>query len=775
MHRSVPTVKEITVHGLLLVVPLLVLFPGVFLRGEMTAADGALRAKHPWREYLPDTPPTRNPLAREMLMFGAVWYSDSERIVDNGEWPLWHELQFGGMPLLANGQSTLLYPPRLLDFFLDPFLAITLRTLLKLWLNGMVAYFCARSLALGIPSARFLSVGWMLVGFNMVWAYWPNPDVNAWIPILFVGVELLLARRYQKGFFTLTFGATLALLAGQPQTAFAQGLGLGVYFVLRILSQPVRWRDSLHAVLLAATSWGVALLVSSAALIPFVEYILNSARSAGLDPVADDHATLRGEAAIAFWVPRFFGASCDGNFRGTLNSNYVGLLYAGIATTIAVPLAFAGRAAGAGNRKLSICLAVAGVSLLAMAFPVSYLKPVQNLPVLNLARGFHHASFGLWALMLLAAMGVDKWFACPRRPWEARWSILACFVATAVVVLFLVGNPVPEEGLRQYVLIQCAIAAIFGFFGIAIVVAYCVWPRPRLFASLFLAVLTVDLLVAARGLHPTTPRDHLFPETEVTDYLRNLPKPFRLWAVDADIPPGYLQYYALEQWNGYDGIVPARVTRYFQSCYNGFCWSRAMRIAAVDYHLYSKLVTPKSTYREFLEPVIELDGVEVWRDPEAMPRARLVGRVETVPDVDALFARMCALEFDPTSTAISDAPPDSPLPEPVSANLGRAEIVTRTSTRLAVDVQANADCVLVVADAYYPGWRASIDGAGAEIFPVYHMFRGVIVPAGDHAVEFTYRPWSFRLGLAISIVAMTVSIAGSILLLVRRRRRRSVP
>jgi len=60
----------------------------------------------------------------------------------------------------------------------------------------------------------------------------------------------------------------------------------------------------------------------------------------------------------------------------------------------------------------------------------------------------------------------------------------------------------------------------------------------------------------------------------------------------------------------------------------------------------------------------------------------------------------------------------------------------------------------VTSDAYYPGWRASIDGKDTELFRADYSIRGVMVPAGGHVVEFNYKPRSVYVGAAISILSL---------------------
>ena len=75
-------------------------------------------------------------------------------------------------------------------------------------------------------------------------------------------------------------------------------------------------------------------------------------------------------------------------------------------------------------------------------------------------------------------------------------------------------------------------------------------------------------------------------------------------------------------------------------------------------------------------------------------------------------------------------------------------------------VALSAGGVLVLADAYYPGWRATVDGAEAMIYPADSAFRGVLLPPGQHVVEFTYQPMSFAAGLAVTALSLLLLLTG---------------
>jgi uncharacterized membrane protein YfhO len=71
-----------------------------------------------------------------------------------------------------------------------------------------------------------------------------------------------------------------------------------------------------------------------------------------------------------------------------------------------------------------------------------------------------------------------------------------------------------------------------------------------------------------------------------------------------------------------------------------------------------------------------------------------------------------------------------------------------------VVVRASADdrALLVLADTWFPGWRATVDGRDAPIVRTDQLLRGVVIGAGAHTVEFRYAPASWRIGWIVSLV-----------------------
>jgi uncharacterized membrane protein YfhO len=82
-----------------------------------------------------------------------------------------------------------------------------------------------------------------------------------------------------------------------------------------------------------------------------------------------------------------------------------------------------------------------------------------------------------------------------------------------------------------------------------------------------------------------------------------------------------------------------------------------------------------------------------------------------------------------------------------------ARIVRDLPTVVEVEVEAESSGALVLADSWYPGWRATVDGSPAEVVPADLALRAVLVPAGRSTVVFRYRPAWLVPGILLSLLA----------------------
>ncbi len=77
-------------------------------------------------------------------------------------------------------------------------------------------------------------------------------------------------------------------------------------------------------------------------------------------------------------------------------------------------------------------------------------------------------------------------------------------------------------------------------------------------------------------------------------------------------------------------------------------------------------------------------------------------------------------------------------------------------TNIVLNVPKTKPGILVLADTYYPGWEATIDGKPTEIVPVNIAFRGVELSEGEHKIEMTYSCSSLYTGAILSVILLFI-------------------
>jgi hypothetical protein len=100
---------------------------------------------------------------------------------------------------------------------------------------------------------------------------------------------------------------------------------------------------------------------------------------------------------------------------------------------------------------------------------------------------------------------------------------------------------------------------------------------------------------------------------------------------------------------------------------------------------------------------------------------------------------------------------------------GSCALVEDRPERLRITCESSAPSYAVVADAWFPGWRATVDGAPAPIVRANLAMRAVPVPAGTSTVELGYHPRGLYASAIVSALALLVVVA----LRVRAYRRRA--
>ena len=167
-------------------------------------------------------------------------------------------------------------------------------------------------------------------------------------------------------------------------------------------------------------------------------------------------------------------------------------------------------------------------------------------------------------------------------------------------------------------------------------------------------------------------------------------------------------------------------------------------------------------------PVFDGDPeVNIYLNQDALPRVLFVGQTLVVPSHEAAWEAIRADDFNPTAIVILEG--GQALDTNPSSALSIPQYDPNTVT-IAVDTDQSG--YLVLPDAYYPGWQATVDGQPESIRRANYAFRAVYVPAGQHTVQFTFEPVIWKVGLIVSGVTLLVLVVWAGWRLTRGRQKR---
>ena len=717
--------------ALLLLCATLAFFAPV-LRGQTFSAVSRTQAiLEPWHQ--PGEPlPRQYPQSDQADTF-YPWIVFTGRALRGGELPLWDPYSFGGHPFFANGETNLLYPPRLiLTRAFSASWAQDLFLLLHVWISGVTMRLFLRRLGVGQIAATFGATVWMFNSFTLGWLLLGHiAAITALLPL-----ALLLARDAagrRSAIRAAWLGAILGLmiLGSNILMTLVAWLTVGAYFGSLLLwegwrttrgARHGRSRAILALLGLPLLTALVGLGISAVQLLPTLELAGQGAR------VPPDYARY-----LRLWRvgPGDLRAIVLPDLIATDRTLNNGLWFVGWLPLALAPFALARRA---GRWWLLAALTLAPY---VVGTPLTWLG-TQFVPGLAYFRPLGRMLF-VWALAL--AIGGALGYDMLARLLIGRWPTLR--------------RPIAGLGI----LITLLTATQLIGYGRAINPPF----QPRTTAALYPHTPLIERLLAEG------------PDARIA-MLRTINGP-ESWA-----PPMFAgsvpQSLELRTVGGYESLLPAHEADFW----------RVVRGEEIDYVLNHPVedaivlnyyprrvrsdllptlgvnliaavpdVTPEWLAANWptlrVEPIYRDDGGWIYRLPDARPVAYPGYAVESIPDERAALARVT--DRQPDDVEVVQGPNGAALGLPAG---GRCEGANRTAQPIAVQsantvtIRTTSACagLLILNHSWAPGWTATVDGRATPVLRANALARGVVVPAGSHKVRLTYAPRSFFIGLILT-------------------------
>ncbi len=143
--------------------------------------------------------------------------------------------------------------------------------------------------------------------------------------------------------------------------------------------------------------------------------------------------------------------------------------------------------------------------------------------------------------------------------------------------------------------------------------------------------------------------------------------------------------------------------------------------------------------------------ITLFINPASVPKAYIATDITYATTLSQATTRILSDDFVIGTSALLERP----IQASFSSTPSQLPSISQKNGSYAFVVTPSAhDQLLVLADNYYPGWRAKIDGMDTSTFPVNITQIGVVIPAGAKHITIFFMPTNFKVASWISIGTM---------------------
>jgi hypothetical protein len=708
--------------------------------------------------------------------------------------PLWNPHEALGMPLFAQMLHGVLHPVSLAAAFLAPEASLDALAVVHVALAAMGSALLARRLGASAGAAAVAGLAYggsgYVLGMSGNFMYLVGAATAPWT----VAALHAAAAGARAGIPLAAVGTAAVLLAGDPQwAAVAAAMGL----VLAATASGARGAAR------AAAGVAIGALLAGVQLAPTFALWSETARAHGL--IAEGN----GEWALSPW--RLVELVAPGFFSGHPGASLVAPVYLWLGhpgERFVIPFApsvFVGAVvlalAAIGARRHPwdrVLVAVAGVSLwLALGSALGADPIVRHLPLWGSFR-YPEKLVGPFTLAaaVLAGLGADR--VAGVAPRKLAWIAGAAAALAAILAAAAwAWHPAAADGIgreaaplaRSHLEVGLLHAAVaLGLLGVAAAAARR-WPGvarrlPLLLAALVLvesaAASPFALHAGAAAAHDPRPLELAVGEgarleqpvpVERGDGPAGMDETDRLEVVESAMGyPAYNVAVGIDTFDGYTGLIPWRYKRLDLALGDAF---GEARFAAMRHFAVTHAILPNEMEPQFAERArIAVTGARAlaptspwfraWELPHRPWAFFARSAVSVSSEASAVTELLREVALGGEQVEVEGATPSAPAP-------GRVLSVERADTFVRIEGESEGEALLVVNDAWWPGWEARIDGRPVEILCADTAVRAIRWPAGRHALEMRYAPPELRVGLAVSALGV-LALAVACLLALRGRR-----
>lgn len=714
---------------------------------------------------------------RESAAIEEPFYQFLRTSFQQGVFPLWNPYQCCGVPVAAMMEAGIFFPLTAIVYLLPNIISMDVLILARLLLAALLMYWLMSVWGFGllarIAAALIFACSGPMVTLH-IWAI----NVDLLLPLLFLSAYQFFHRGSLWDRLLLSIAVALSIFGGHIEHIFLVHFTLlcyGIFLLWQSKKGSPRSTFSLTARFVSFYLLGVG--ISAVALFPFIPDFFHSWTSHTADcgsavaPLSEVLGKL-----ITVIVPKFYSDVLI-PLRGEVY-NWCG----GYLGVMAIALAVAGLWCRS-HRPFILFSSIASFIVYGMVSGSGYTQWIGHLPVFNIMLLRLHSVWILtFFISFLAGAGIES---IARQP-QAMLRKFSCVTLSLGLLIGCYLLVFRREPFFAQAIKASGVA--FGFLAASILwyVFAMTATRRKPYA---IVVGLVVLLAGELFIHNPDSRPRRFDSFPRVPYIEFLKKNtqdphFRAQGFFLAFYRNTAMAYGVESFSGSQALYPRRYVEFVQQLihpglFSTICpkpistegfdqalitRSDILALANVNYFVLPQQsnVGPQPVYDAETQILPISAAISL---PSALPRAYLAYQWTPVPKGAGQEAleKIKAARLRAAANVIIENILDKDLPFAPSERQGivAVEEKKRWANGVIVKARADAPCVLVLTDAYYPGWKAWVNGKPATIYPANHLFRAVFLPPGDHRVVFRFVPFWFYVGLGVTVFscALWVGVA----------------
>ena len=214
-------------------------------------------------------------------------------------------------------------------------------------------------------------------------------------------------------------------------------------------------------------------------------------------------------------------------------------------------------------------------------------------------------------------------------------------------------------------------------------------------------------------------------------------------------------------------------TSYFHNSVNGYHAAKLKRFQEyydfLSFHDNQKLFNTLNV--KYLIGKDENNQDQLYQNQDAYGNAWAIDSLALIDNYDNLLNQMKDANLKKVGFVLEKSLPIETSRNYDSSDLIKIEKIKNSSSHISYNFESSSKQLLVFSEIYYPsGWQVYLNGEKTNYFDINYLLRGMVVPKGNHLIEFIFSPKIVKTGINIRIITIIITFSIIALLLYRKNK-----